>query len=43
MEFLKEEIHLLMQDTKQVFTLPTEKELAEDEAFDEKLIHLAII
>ena len=43
MEFLKEEIHLLMQDTKQVFTLPIDQEVAEEEEFDEKLIHLAII
>jgi GTP-binding protein len=44
MEFLKEEIHLLMQNTKQVMTSLTETELPdEEEEIDEKLIHLAII
>jgi GTP-binding protein len=42
MEFLKEEVHLLMQDTKQIMTLPPEQ-TREEEEFDEKLIHLAII
>lgn len=43
MEFLKDEIHLLMQDTKQVFTLPTDQENDEQEERDGKVIHLAII
>ena|GEM_PF-5765424 len=43
MESLKEEVHLLMQDTKQVMTLPTDQENEATEQRASKIIHLAII